>query len=111
MSSHWFTSLRSRLLALVVFAVTPALALSLYTGLEQRRLAAVEAEEAALSAVRLAAGNQERLIEGARQLLLTLAHLPAMQWGGADECNAFLGKLLKEHRVYANFGVADESGS
>jgi PAS domain S-box-containing protein len=110
MSVNRFTSLRSRLLLLVIFAVVPALGLSLYTGLEQRRLAGIAAEEAALRVARLAAANQERLVEGARQLLITLAHLPEIQWGDSEECNAFLAKLLEEHRAYANFGVADEKG-
>src|SRR2546425_4176166 len=92
---------RPRLLLLVTFAVVPALGLSIYTGIEQRRLAAREGEEAALRVVRLAAGNQERLIEGARQLLITLAHLPEIQWGGREECDAVLDELLKGHRVYA----------
>jgi hypothetical protein len=62
------SSLRSRLLLLVLLALLPALALILVTAWEQRQLAAVDAQESALRLSRLAASNQERLIEGARSL-------------------------------------------
>ena len=110
MRGRRFTSLRARLLMLVFFALLPAVGVSLYSAFEQRRVAAIGAEQDALRIVRLAAGSQERLIEGARQLLLTLAYLPELKWGEAEECNAFLSKLLKGHRMYANFAVADRKG-
>ena len=43
-----FSSLRVRLLLLVLFAVVPALGLILYTASEQRRLAAGAVQEQAL---------------------------------------------------------------
>ena len=110
MRGNRFSSLRARLLLLVFFALLPAVGVSLYSAFEQRRMGALGAEQDALRIVRLAEGNQERLIEGARQLLLTLAYLPELKWGEPDECNAFLSKLLEGHRVYANFAVTDRKG-
>ncbi len=110
MRGNRFTSLRARLLLLVFFSLLPAVGVSLYSAFEQRRVAALGAEQDALRIVRLAVGNEERMIEGARQLLLTLAYLPELKWGEPGECNAFLSKLLKGHRVYANFAVADRKG-
>jgi len=61
-----FASLRVRLLLLVLLAVIPALGLTLYTGLEQRRVAAAGAQEDALRLVRLVAREQEWLVADAR---------------------------------------------
>ncbi len=58
------SSLRSRLLLLVLLALLPALVLILVTAWEQRQLAATEAQESALRVARAAASNMERLIEG-----------------------------------------------
>ena len=64
-----FSSLRARLLLLVLLAVIPVLGLILYTDLEQRRLAADQAQGDALRFVRLAAADQTQLIQGTDQLL------------------------------------------
>ncbi len=70
-------SLRSRLLLLVLLALLPAFVLILVTAWEQRQLAAMEAQENALRIARAAASNQERLIEGARSLLIGISQVPA----------------------------------
>ena len=69
-------SLRFRLLLLVLFAVIPAFLLTVFTNWNERRLAATEVREEALRLARLAAADQEQLVEGVRQLLLTLARFP-----------------------------------
>ena len=74
-----FSRLRYRLLLLVVLAVLPVLALIVSTAWEQRRLAADSAREDALRLARLASSNHERLIEGARPLLILLAPPPLLR--------------------------------
>jgi Na+/proline symporter len=76
-----FAGLRSRLIALVLLAVLPALGLILFTASEERKAAATEVQDDALRIARLASSAQERLIEGARQLLIMMAHLPAVSGG------------------------------
>ena len=91
------SSLRSRLLLLVLLALLPALVLILITAWEQRQLAAVDAQESALRLARVAASNQERLIEGARSLLIVLAQIPAAPPGktSAKGLSAKPGRLSK----------------
>ncbi len=105
-----FTSLRSRLILLVLLAVLPALALALYTGLEQRNQAALKAEEEALRLARLVANHQANLIEGGEQLLIALARLPAIREADWSACDAFLAILLQQYAYYANLGVAAPNG-
>ena len=104
------SSLRARLLLLVLLAALPALGLILYTDLEQRRLAATQAQEDALRLARLAAADQAQLIQGAHQLLTALAQLPAVRNGDSATCTMLFTKLLKQYPVYANLGAAQPNG-
>ena len=87
-----FSSLRIRLVLLVLLAVIPALGLILYTGLEQRRLAAVRAQENASRVLHQAMMQQDLLIAGARQLLLTLAHLPQVRKLDSQGCSVIVAQ-------------------
>lgn len=71
-----FASVRARLISLVFLCLLPALGLTLYTNLEQRRLEMAQARENVLRLTRITAAREERLIEGVRQLLIALARLP-----------------------------------
>jgi signal transduction histidine kinase len=108
--TRFFFSLRFRLLLLVLLAVIPALGLILYTAAEQRRVAVVDAQQNALRLARLAASDQERLVEGARQLLIALAQLPSVRNRDEAECTLFLTDLLKQYPLYANLGVVEPDG-
>ncbi len=107
---RFFSSIRVRLLLLVLFAILPALALTLYTGLEQRRMAATQTQQEALILARSAADDQSHLIEAARQLLLILAHLPQVREDAPAACSAFLAGLLQQYPRYANFNVTEPNG-
>lgn len=62
MTRFSFSSLRARLLLLVLLAVIPALGLILYTAAEQRRAAAGEAQANALRLARSVSSGQDDLI-------------------------------------------------
>ncbi len=102
---RFFNSLRFRLLLLVLLALLPVLGLVLRTASEQRRLAAIQAQEDALRLARTAAGSQEQLIGSAQQLLLMLGQLPAVRDPAA--CNAALAKLLKSDRRFTAIAVLE----
>src|SRR5688572_17714185 len=71
--------IRVRLVILVLLAVCPALAVVIYTAVEQRREGLEHARNETLRLVRTAANNHDQSIESAQQLLLTLAQMPAIQ--------------------------------
>jgi len=104
------TSLRSRLLFLILLAVLPALGLTLYTGLEERRIQEAQVRENTLRLTRLAAGDLVQVIEGARQLLIGLAQLPEVRQGNSSVCSTLFSDLLKQYPHYANLGVIDFNG-
>src|SRR3989338_5731481 len=105
-----FSSLRVRLILLVLLAVIPALGLILYTAAEQRRSAIVEAQVSALRLARSVSSSQDDLIEGARQLLISLAQMPFVKTDDPEICNSVLSKLVKEYKNYANLGVTSLAG-
>ena len=104
-------SLQTRLLLLVLLAVIPALGLTLYTNLEERQLRKAQVQEQAMRLSRLVSADHERLIEDARQLLVTLATLPAVRDRNRTACNTLFADLLAQHSSYANLGVVDANGS
>ena len=110
MSRKLFASLRARLMLLVLLAVIPALGLILYTGAEQRRLAAENTRADALSLARLLAADHSRIIEETRQLLLTLTHLSEVREVDSAACTQLFRGLLEDHPRYTNLGATTLEG-
>ncbi len=105
-----FSSLRVRLLLLVLLAIIPALGLILYTGLEQRRQAAVHAQKDALRVLDHSVMQQDLLIAGARQLLVALVSLPEVRHRDSGGCNALFFDILGRYPFYANLGAIAPNG-
>jgi signal transduction histidine kinase len=105
-----FSSLRVRLLLLFALAVIPALGWIFHVHIEQRELAATEVQGNALRLAQFAAADQARVIQGAHQLLIALAQLPAVREGNAQACTALFTSLLKQQPIYHNLGVARANG-
>ena len=105
------SSLRVRLLVLVLIALAPALGLMLYTTSVHRRLATAEVRGDALQLVSLAASNLERVTEGAHQLLVALAQLYEVRARDSAECTELFTNLLKQYPMYTNFAAATRDGA
>src|SRR5713226_3306862 len=110
MKGVFFSSLRVRLILLVLLALVPALGLIFYAAEDQRRSTAIEAQQNALRLARLVSANQDALIEGARQLLTALAQVPVVRSGNPAACSAFLKDLLGQYPHYAILAVTDPEG-
>lgn len=105
-----FSSLRSRLIVLVLLAIIPAIFLFGYTVVEQQRIAAEDVQADAQWLTRLMVAEQERVIDNTRQLLLTLSHLSSVRQRTWEDCNPLLTELLVQYPSYANLGVASPEG-
>jgi PAS domain S-box-containing protein len=95
----------------VFLAVLPAFALTWYTGWEnrQRQRASVASDTVALA--RIVANDQERVIDGTRQILSDLAGVPEVRAGDPQRSRTFFGLLMKLYRGYASFSVLDLAGN
>jgi signal transduction histidine kinase len=80
-----------------------------FTAKQNRDTLARQVEETSLRLARLASGEHERAIEGARQLLTGIARIPEIQDGGTP-CARLLADMLVRFPNYANFGAADLHG-
>src|SRR3989338_8057413 len=104
-------SLRVRMLLLVLLAVVPALGLILYSGLEARYQEGARAQEQVLQLVQRISRDQEQAIKETRQLLITLAQLPAVRERDAEACSRILRGISRLHVRYANLGAIRPDGS
>jgi signal transduction histidine kinase/HAMP domain-containing protein len=111
MSRFSFSSLRVRLLFLVLLALVPAFGLILYTAWEQRQSAAGDANEKTLTVARDAVEQQRQLIADTRRVLIALARQPVVMSSQRGACPLFLTGQLKQHAIYSNLGVIDLDGN
>ncbi|MFO7604670.1 MAG: GAF domain-containing protein, partial [Gammaproteobacteria bacterium] len=105
------TGLRVRLVFLLALMILPVTGLLLYNAIEARKVEALHAQTVALRLARLVMLEQRELIDGARQLLPSLAQLASVQNPAATAaCNRELARLLEQYPYYANFGVSGRDG-
>jgi PAS domain S-box-containing protein len=103
-------SLRGRLALITIIAVIPALGVTVYSGIEQRRADAGLAVEGALRLARLAAREHEQLFRSTRQFLIYLAEYPEDRRARPDACAARFARLLKVYPDYLNIIAATPDG-
>lgn len=102
------STLRARLIALVLLASLPALTLIIYTNIEQRRHDSAEARDEALSAIRHVSMHQMDLVQDTETLLSVLAH--TMDTQNAPALTPLLTELLRQQGIYSNIGFIDPDG-
>jgi PAS domain S-box-containing protein len=104
-----FSSLRIRLLALVMISVLPALGLLFYAASVQRSEKEAEIREDTVDLAKAVANNIEKLVEESRQILAVLSKLPAVQNYDSTTCNAYFSEF-KELLPYNNIGAVKLNG-
>jgi signal transduction histidine kinase/HAMP domain-containing protein len=105
------SSLRVRLLLLVILAVLPPVALMLHHGKRDRDRALEMMQGTVLRVARLAANSQAGLVAGTRQLLIALARLPEVQRRDGRACSAIVAHMAQESALYANLGAIAPDGA
>jgi len=109
--SLWHPSLRLRILAPAALVALPAIVLLLYTSFERRDQAEQAITQSAERLASLKAVEQERLIEGTRQVLIALSHSREVREGDSETCSAYLRRVAPQFRsMYTNLGVIDTGG-
>ena len=103
-------TLAARLLLLVLLALLPPLAIQAWTGMEQRRAREADLRTQAVAQTRAVQADVARVAEGVRQVLVTLAALPAIRSGDATTCAAFLREVAGQFKGYALLSSTDAAG-
>ena len=104
-------SLRGRLLLLVLLPMIPLLGLAIYSYVEQRDRAGSQARAEVLRLARLAAGDQQRVIDEARLLLTIVSALPEVRNGDLPACNAMMVRLRDQLGSFQSIGLIDAQGT
>jgi signal transduction histidine kinase/HAMP domain-containing protein len=107
--AKYVSSLRSRLIILVLLAMIPAFGVIFYSAARHRDLTASQVQTNALGAARAIALEHERFFENAHQFLLMLSHAPQIRDNNKPACGNYLAGLLDP--IYADFGITDLKGN
>jgi len=103
------SSLRSRLILLLLTTMVPALALMLDSAAKYRDLAATQTKQNVLMAARAIASEQDRALDNAHEFLITISRVPQIHEMNRTACSKILAGLLEPR--YADLVVADRSGN
>jgi PAS domain S-box-containing protein len=105
------SSLRGRLVALVLVAVLPSFAILIYAERDQRALLVRQVGVEAHDLARLVAERHQRAADRARGLLTGIARLPSLRAGDGPACSRDVAAVLAEAAPsYANVGAATPGG-
>ena len=105
-----FSSVRARLLLLVLMVIIPSLGLIIYIAREERLQGFDRARESTLKLVREATIQQQRSINQTRDFLMELSQYPEFDHPKAKACPALLAKKLNDHPEYTNVFVVTLDG-
>ena len=104
-------TLRSLLLALVVFALLPAAIGLGWNEVATRAEREREVRDTALRHARLLAGTLDRIVDGGRQFVSSLAEMMALRALDSDACNGALRRLVDRFPQYAQLTISDTGGT
>jgi len=110
MKKHVMTfGLRARLMLLVALALTPLVVMTILSGIREREHAVAASRENLRRLTGMAAANEARSIEAARQILVDLASVPELLKDTA-KCTALLSDVLDRNEGFVNFGLVQLNG-
>jgi PAS domain S-box-containing protein len=104
-------SLRERLVVLMMAAVLPMFAFSLWVALRETRSATEQAQSQLTFAASLLAANQDRAVDAAEQLLGAIAAMPELRSGDKSRCQAYFVGLRDHYPMYSNIGLIAADGN
>jgi PAS domain S-box-containing protein len=103
--------LRAALSFLVLIAIAPVFGVVVQASLAEQQNRLDRAEASLRSLVELGAAHQERLIEGARQMLTAIAYSPPVYQDDPGACATYLKRLQAQYpAAYGTFGLLDAQG-
>jgi PAS domain S-box-containing protein len=103
-------NLLSRLFALVAIALLPAIAIQAYNEFDRRRARQLEVQDQVLNVAKLAAADQQQIVQGIRQVLIALSELPSIKTRDSLGCNAYLAAMKPRFPAFITLIVTDLRG-
>lgn len=103
-------TLRARLVMLVVAAIVPLFGLSIFKAWVDSDAAINRATANLQFAASLVAANQERMVDSAHQLLISIANVPGLASEKSLDCQRYFKTLREKFSIYANLGIVGVDG-
>jgi signal transduction histidine kinase len=82
----------------------------MYNEFDLRRAHQVEVQNQALSLAKLAAAEQQQIVQGIRQVLIAMSELPSIKTRDSQACNAYLASIQQRFPAFIRFLVVDLNG-
>ncbi|MFZ5865277.1 MAG: ATP-binding protein [Thermodesulfobacteriota bacterium] len=108
---RWLGTLQARLMLLVMLAGIPAPALILYTGIEQREAARIQAQEKCLRLAGELSSEVEKMITATQQVLAAVARFPALSQRDRKACEDLFQSLMEINPFFTVLGAVDPEGN
>ncbi len=105
-----FSTIRARVLAVVLLTMLPAFALIIFNTVDERTRAIEMTRQTALSTVRLIAAEQSQLIANTRQVMQVVANTDELVGGDIATCQHFLGRIFETTAGYQGLSIARPNG-
>jgi signal transduction histidine kinase len=88
----------------------PAIAIQAHNGFARRRARQLEVQHRAISVAKLAAAEQQQIVQGIRQVLIVLSELPPIKTKDSLRCNAYLAAMKPRFPAFITLTVTDLRG-
>ena len=108
--SHFFHSLRSKLILLIILVALPGLVGLIYQSITERKHAMNALLQQGIHTVDNSILHQSQLIKETQHFLMNLSSFKAVQMPQSAECNVLLADILKLNHHYINLGVLEPDG-
>jgi signal transduction histidine kinase len=105
-----YVSLTVRLIILVLIAIFPAIVIQGYNEYELRKASEADIRQQVIQITKQFGEEIGELREGARQLLLALAHLTPVRLRDSEACGALFATLESQFANYGLLAAADTDG-
>jgi PAS domain S-box-containing protein len=103
-------SLQERLVILLVAAILPLAALSVWFSVREMESDTQMALAQLEFAASLIAAHQDQMVESTQQILSAISAMPMMTSPGRKSCEKYFEGLRGAYPIYANIGIADLKG-
>lgn len=108
----FFSTLRSRLILIIILTAIPGILLLVQVGYAQREAAKQDTLDEVIHLAKVASSVESLMVDNAKSFLLTVSHLPTVREKRYDECNDLFQHMFEEHfDYYSAFYVADLEGN
>ncbi|WP_024506309.1 ATP-binding protein [Bradyrhizobium sp. ARR65] len=104
-------ALLSRLFLLVAVALVPTIAIQLYNEFDFSRSRQIEVQEEATGLAKIAAAQQEEIVQGIHQVLIALSELPAIKTRQPEACSSYLSTIKRSFPAFLTFVAVDMNGA